>query len=239
LTVGYCLRKFAPKHRGPVIAGAVVFLTLLAGIAGTTFGLLRAEERRNEADQAKEREAETAYAKPAKNRLKPRHQRRHGARRASDPAEEQMDEPHRALADLRDVGLQVARTLLHGRADFWPFAIGSGPDGRVFILVSRSADTQMVAAAAGPEMSVRVIDPLPDNDAEYDAAEGHVLAELRRLMAAGAVRGWAVVSDGLYCPPDGSDPVPAVNVAGEGAGAGPTCWVMPHDPERAVFEAGG
>jgi hypothetical protein len=150
-----------------------------------------------------------------------------------------MDEPHRVLADLRDAGLRIARTLLDGRADFWAFAVVSGADGGVFYLVSRAADAAAVAAAVGREVPVRVIDPQPDDDAGYDAGEGHVLAELRRLMAAGAVRGWAVVSDGMHCPPDASAPFPAVNVEMECDGTGPTNWVMPHDPERAVFEVDG
>ena len=46
----YRLRKFVRRHRGPVVAAGLVLLTLLGGIAGTTWGLLRAE--------AKERHAE-------------------------------------------------------------------------------------------------------------------------------------------------------------------------------------
>jgi len=38
----YRTRKFVKRNRGPVIAAAVVFLALLAGIAGTTAGMLRA-----------------------------------------------------------------------------------------------------------------------------------------------------------------------------------------------------
>jgi serine/threonine protein kinase len=59
-TTGYRLKKFVRKHKVPVVAGLLVFLTLLLGIAGTTFGLIRAEEKRKEADNAKERESERA-----------------------------------------------------------------------------------------------------------------------------------------------------------------------------------
>ena len=37
------LRKFVRKHRGAVIAASLVILALLAGIAGTTWGLIRAD----------------------------------------------------------------------------------------------------------------------------------------------------------------------------------------------------
>jgi serine/threonine protein kinase/tetratricopeptide (TPR) repeat protein len=49
----YRFRKFVRKNRGPMVAGSLVFLALSLGIAGTTFGLVRAE-------QAKQREAERA-----------------------------------------------------------------------------------------------------------------------------------------------------------------------------------
>jgi eukaryotic-like serine/threonine-protein kinase len=48
-SVGYRLNKLLRRNRGAVIAAALVFFVLLAGIAGTTFGLIRAEHRRNEA----------------------------------------------------------------------------------------------------------------------------------------------------------------------------------------------
>ena len=48
-SAGYRLSKFLRRNRGPVVAAALVLLALLAGIAGTTFGLIRAEQRRIEA----------------------------------------------------------------------------------------------------------------------------------------------------------------------------------------------
>jgi eukaryotic-like serine/threonine-protein kinase len=54
----YRLRKFVRKHRGAVIAASLVVLALLAGITGTTWGLIRAESRRVEAEKAQAAEAE-------------------------------------------------------------------------------------------------------------------------------------------------------------------------------------
>ena len=53
----YRMRKFVRKHRGAVVAASLVFLSLLAGIAGTTVGMIRAESRRKEADAARVAEA--------------------------------------------------------------------------------------------------------------------------------------------------------------------------------------
>ena len=48
---GYRLKKFVKRNKGQVIAASLVLLTLLAGIAGTTFGMIRAEQRRQEAER--------------------------------------------------------------------------------------------------------------------------------------------------------------------------------------------
>ncbi len=53
----YRVRKFIRKHRGAVIAASMVLLSLLAGIAGTTYGMIRAETRRREAEAARVAEA--------------------------------------------------------------------------------------------------------------------------------------------------------------------------------------
>ncbi len=54
----YRVRKFVRKHRGAVVAASLVVLALLAGIAGTTWGLIRAERARAaEAERVKERDA--------------------------------------------------------------------------------------------------------------------------------------------------------------------------------------
>jgi eukaryotic-like serine/threonine-protein kinase len=42
----YRLKKFLRKNRGPVLAASVVIVALIAGIAGTTLGLIRAERAR-------------------------------------------------------------------------------------------------------------------------------------------------------------------------------------------------
>jgi len=56
-STGYRLKKFVRRHKGQVIAASLVLLSLLGGIAGMTWGLLRAEQRRVEAEQARADEA--------------------------------------------------------------------------------------------------------------------------------------------------------------------------------------
>ena len=45
-SAGYRLRKFVRRNKGPVLAAALVLLTLVAGIIGTTLGLIEAEQQR-------------------------------------------------------------------------------------------------------------------------------------------------------------------------------------------------
>jgi serine/threonine protein kinase/tetratricopeptide (TPR) repeat protein len=58
-SMGYRLRKFVRRNRPQVIAAAAVLVTLPVGMAGTTYGLVRAEHRRQEA-MAGKKKAENA-----------------------------------------------------------------------------------------------------------------------------------------------------------------------------------
>ena len=53
-SVGYRLRKFVRRHKGQVLAGALLLALLLIGIAGTTAGLIHAEQQRQLAEKAAE-----------------------------------------------------------------------------------------------------------------------------------------------------------------------------------------
>jgi serine/threonine protein kinase/tetratricopeptide (TPR) repeat protein len=44
-STGYRLRKFARRNKGPVLAASLVVLALVAGVVGTSLGLIRAEQR--------------------------------------------------------------------------------------------------------------------------------------------------------------------------------------------------
>jgi serine/threonine protein kinase len=52
-STAYRIRKFARKHRGPVIALAMIAAVLVLGIAGTTWGLFRARQAEQAADASK------------------------------------------------------------------------------------------------------------------------------------------------------------------------------------------
>src|SRR5436853_3371230 len=43
-SAGYRLRKFVRRNKGPVLAAAIIFVLLVGGIVGTTWGLIRAEQ---------------------------------------------------------------------------------------------------------------------------------------------------------------------------------------------------
>ena len=89
VSAGYRLKKFVQRHRGQVIAASLVLFVLLAGIVGTTWGLLEALkqeaialEAASEERQAKVREADRAE----------------GERKAKLQAEAKRQEAERNLA---------------------------------------------------------------------------------------------------------------------------------------------
>ena len=50
-SAGYRMRKFIRRNKGPTVAVGLLLLTLLGGIASTTWGMMRAETRRVESDK--------------------------------------------------------------------------------------------------------------------------------------------------------------------------------------------
>ncbi len=68
-SAGYRLGKFAKRHKTAVIAASLVLLALLVGVAGMTYGLVRAEIQRKKAEQAQAAQAkERTRAEAARDR---------------------------------------------------------------------------------------------------------------------------------------------------------------------------
>ena len=66
--VAYRLRKFVRRNQGAVLAAALVLLALLAGIIGTTWGLLESVEQRDQAKLEKlEAVKQSGLAEAARN----------------------------------------------------------------------------------------------------------------------------------------------------------------------------
>jgi hypothetical protein len=65
------MRKFVRKHRGAVIGAGLVVLVLVAGITGTSWGLIRAvRARAAEAERVEERDAAVKVAEARADELK-------------------------------------------------------------------------------------------------------------------------------------------------------------------------
>ena len=61
-SAAYRLRKFVRRHKGPVLAGLLILLALLAGVVGTTYGLIRAEQQRKVVENQRNELAERNQA---------------------------------------------------------------------------------------------------------------------------------------------------------------------------------
>src|SRR5262249_28571602 len=57
-SVGYRVSKFVRRHKGQVLAAGLVLLALLAGMAGTTWGLIVARRETAEKEEARQAEAD-------------------------------------------------------------------------------------------------------------------------------------------------------------------------------------
>ncbi|MBX9580103.1 MAG: serine/threonine-protein kinase [Gemmataceae bacterium] len=68
-TAGYRARKFVARNKGPVAAAGAVLLALVAGVVGTTLGLVEARRQRDAADTARQAESDRAAAERAANEV--------------------------------------------------------------------------------------------------------------------------------------------------------------------------
>ncbi|MEX2560603.1 MAG: serine/threonine-protein kinase, partial [Pirellulales bacterium] len=86
-SIGYRLRKFVRRNKGPVLAVALVALALLGGLIGTTWGMIQAEQARGTALSAQFAEAERAQ----------------GERRAKEEAQKRLSQIEKGTEILGSV----------------------------------------------------------------------------------------------------------------------------------------
>ena len=106
-STGYWMRKFVHRHKAQVVAASLVLLALLVGIAGTTFGFIRAEQQRQRAEEARGEERQRAEGErkakldaEAKRAEAERQQRRAEAgERLAEERLSQVDEERRKVED--------------------------------------------------------------------------------------------------------------------------------------------
>jgi serine/threonine protein kinase len=99
-SAAYRLKKFAKRNKGPVLAAALVLLALLAGMAGTTAGLVYAEGKRRDAEAAQKAEADRAAGE---------RQAKLDADKARQEAQRQRD---KALQAVDDYFMKVSQNQL-------------------------------------------------------------------------------------------------------------------------------
>jgi serine/threonine protein kinase/Tfp pilus assembly protein PilF len=68
-SLGYRLRKFVRRNKGPVLAASVILLSLIAGIGGTTIGLVRSISERDQKEEARREAVAHAEAEAEARRL--------------------------------------------------------------------------------------------------------------------------------------------------------------------------
>ncbi|MBO0697983.1 MAG: tetratricopeptide repeat protein, partial [Zavarzinella sp.] len=167
-------RKFVRRHRGPVLAGALIVLALIGGIAGTAVGLVRAENRAAGERRAKESaEKRLAQIEKGINILSSIFEN-------LDPmAEETEGRPLRAILGDR---LDQAAAELEGEAIGDPLVVARLQDrlGRTYLGLGQGsrAEAQFAKAAATREARLGRDDPLTLESRHY-LAVAHDMAGRR------------------------------------------------------------
>jgi len=110
----YRLSKFLKRNRGPVLAAALLLLALVAGIIGTSWGLVRANSARRDAVKAQKSEAEQAKAE-----RRAREEAQAAEKRALEQKQRAEANAQRALEEKRvaDAVRDFLQTKLLGQAD--------------------------------------------------------------------------------------------------------------------------
>jgi len=113
-SVAYRLRKFARRHRVPVIAAGLVLAALLAGMAGTTFGFIRADQERWRAENA------LTYAEAKRADAETQQRRAEAGEKLADDRFKQVEAEKRIVEDQKRIAQAVRDFLQHkllGQAD--------------------------------------------------------------------------------------------------------------------------
>jgi WD40 repeat protein len=180
-SVGYRLSKFVRRHKGQVVAASLVLLALLAGMAGTVFGLFRAEraadaERLAKLDAQDDRAKALKAAGAAADRVKERDA-------ALDEANYRLDNSNFLLAvaayDNRDVSL--ARLRLDSiqakhRGWEWHYLRRQSMGG----ILTLYGHANVVRSVAFSPDGTRIVTGSDDQTAKvWDARTGTALLELK------------------------------------------------------------
>ncbi len=135
----YRLKKFVKRNQAQAAAAGLVLLALLGGMVGATWGYLRAEQSRRDAEAARDAEAEQrAEAEAQRDKALAAQQRAAEQQRRAESNEKKAEEEKRVAQAVRD----FLQTKLLGQAD---------PRTQADALLARGG----AAAAADRDVTVR------------------------------------------------------------------------------------
>jgi eukaryotic-like serine/threonine-protein kinase len=171
---GYRLRKFVRRHRGPVLAATIIFLLLVGGIAGTSWGLVRADRAcKAEADRAEGEKKANAQAQKLLQQIEKGSEILASVFRDLDPrAEEKEGRPLRAILGDR---LDRAAADLDGDAIGDPLVVANlqARLGRTYRALGHPAKAKAMLTKA---LRIRRARLHPDHPETLAVMSGYALA---------------------------------------------------------------
>jgi WD40 repeat protein/serine/threonine protein kinase len=202
-SVRYRVSKFVRRHKGQVLAASLLLLALVGGVAGTTWGLLWAEQRRGEAERAQAAEAQRVTERDAalgqaKEALESEARRVKERDAALEESSYQLDSSNYLLAvaayDNRDIsGARLRLDTIQSKHRGWEWHyMRRQCTGGIFTLHGHTASVDCVAFS--PD-GTRIITGSTDRTAKvWDARTGSPQLELKGHT--GGVRSVAFSPDG-------------------------------------------
>ena len=140
----YKFRKFVRKHRGPVIAGTAMAVALLAGFAGTTFGMIRANRAESAALEAKSEAIEQRMDADAQRKL---------AEEREQKAREEERKARLAEAAARESEATTTAILKFVKEDLFRVAGRAGDGSFEGIQLGKDATLRQYLEAAEPKLA--------------------------------------------------------------------------------------
>jgi tetratricopeptide (TPR) repeat protein/tRNA A-37 threonylcarbamoyl transferase component Bud32 len=186
-SAAYRMGKFLRRNKGAVLAASLVLLALVGGIAGTTYGMIRAEYRGIEADEARRREAKRAEGERQARQREAEERAR--AEKARDRTRQALDAmtstlTGNSLGTQKSISEEQKKFLREVLTYYKEFAGDKTDDERARALTAQAAfRVGLIEARLGHKKEAAAAMGLASNGYEKLVADFPLIAAYRKNLA--------------------------------------------------------